>query len=58
MSNEKFNGAVTPFGMEQQLKLKLKATVDMYENFLEQSEADLIEEETELVSLTQVLMKE
>lgn len=52
MSNEKFNGRITPLAMEQQLKLKLKATIDMYDSFVQQSELDLIDEETELASLT------
>jgi hypothetical protein len=38
--------------MEQQLKLKLKSTIDVFDNFIKQSEDDLLDEETELLELT------
>lgn len=43
---------VTVTKMETQLQYKLKTIVDSLDQFLQQSEADLIEEESELVLLT------
>ena len=57
-SAEKLTGKVTPYGMENTLEEKYKATQDIFKRFLEESSEDLKETGIELDDLKKVVIKE